>query len=411
LLSTATLSLLALTACTTGDETEPATTTTSSGTGGGGGQATGGGGGQATGGSGGSGGAETPVVCLDADAHDAVFMIEDASLCVVAMYTAPIEVGQDANFYTAAPSWGRHGGPLIVKPGPMGNPDQVTLTRLTPPAMSGAAMTAATTEVDLNAGGTFFLGSEAIDLPASSWTLLSWTGMAAVGEVVAVDDKTVAKKYPNVGFYAAATVAGQSKQRLVHTGLTKLNDGDDKGGATGLYAADFCSGPALCDDPGPQSIHAWGKATGALAADGDGNVFAINTDPAFLGGDDTQTLLAFPATSIAAGSGPAAGVEMFTMPGFGSALAAMAPKAGSHGYIFFQPHDPMSYAALNVVAMRYSSDGTAMAPESAAADAITMIAQPTQAMLMNDDQGRLWMSINSDTNESTFYLIDRKPTG
>src|SRR5262245_20438525 len=93
------------------------------GTGGAGGTgATGGsGGGGATGGSGGA-----AMTCLTEASYASFFTISATDLCAVAMYTA------DAKIAYQQPTWGSHGGPLLVEAGP--GDGQVTLVRWAPPS-------------------------------------------------------------------------------------------------------------------------------------------------------------------------------------------------------------------------------------------------------------------------------------
>jgi hypothetical protein len=378
------------------------TASTSSSTGSGlQGGAGGAGGGDA--GGGGSGGHPDIGECLPASTHEAVLGVAAAGLCVIAVYEAPIAVGTDASFFTAAPTWGSHGGPLVVKPGAG---DSVDLTRLTPPSGASGDLAAATSNVDLVLEDTFFVGSQALDLPGSSAVIVSWTGAGSVGEVLVVDGSAVGERYPTDGFFLAAVRDVAAGPRLLHSGLTATDDS----GATpvaALYGADFCAGPELCRD-GAAAIDPWGLASGPVAVDADGHTFAIMTSPSFLGGDDTQTARAFHADTVAHGDGPIEGTELFVIDGFGSALAAIPAAGSSPGLLFFQPIDS-TFVTEDVLAQAYVVDGNGVAPQGREGIGIDLVTEGAEVTLTSDDEGRLWVGVPTSADTSTFYVIARAP--
>src|SRR5262249_51932454 len=152
----------------------------------------------------------------------------------------------------------------------------------------------------------------------------------------------VAKRYDANGFYSSMAVgltAGGG--RLLWSGLSPLMTAPAGTNSGGLYAADACGtdamNPALLPgtDPtckAPVLVDTWsGGASGPLAADADGNAFAILSD--FIA--NTQELRGFEHDAVAHGAPAAPGTTLFTLPGFTSELAA----DGSAAYA--QPYDPM----------------------------------------------------------------------
>lgn len=406
--------VIALTGC---DEDVATTDTTGTGgmteQGGGGGVGTTGGGG-ATGGAGGLGGAGGAggagggggmgTACLDTSEHEAVFSIDHASLCLVDKFTAPFEVG-----FAISPRWGRHGGPVtLVQAYDLSfNPtDEVTITRWSVPANTNESLSAFATlgpfslSIPAQTSGPF-LSPVVVDLPLSSWSVVGWTGDGAVGEVITLDDTTIGGRWDNVGYFDAVAVDDGTNARLLHTSATAAGDGDTGNSAAGLYAAEFCPGPMLCATNPTATVDTWGTNTGPVARDGDGNVFAITTD--FGGGD--QELRGFEASDVAPGGGAVTGATLLTLNGFGAALATVK-TGGNKGLVLFQPQEFTTVVENKpLVAQGYKVTGQGLSADGADATAITLVAADA-VTLMNDDAGRVWMGVVTDTGETTFYVLD-----
>ena len=126
---------------------------------GGGGKAAGGAGGPSLGGAGGQ-------ACLDPSMFASDFAIADSSFCAVALYTAPESIAYQV------PTWGAHGGPLVVQPA---TGTGVSLERWTAPTGTTGAMTVQTTAVAAALPAGTFIGAQALDLPFFGWTAISWT--------------------------------------------------------------------------------------------------------------------------------------------------------------------------------------------------------------------------------------------
>ncbi|MCC6528017.1 MAG: hypothetical protein IT373_35550 [Polyangiaceae bacterium] len=368
--------------------TSVTTTTSSQGGGGAGGEGAGGGGG---------GGGGAPASCLDPTLAADVFAIAEPGLCLVGKYTAPFEVS-----YALSPSWGRHGGPLTVQAGsPAGSVD---LGRWSTPVEQVGELTAQTTNVPLaiQAPGSVFIGPTAVDLPFANWTLVSWTGDfgSSDGEALLLSGSSVAQRQPVAGLFSAVGVPSESVLgRILHTSLTKLGAAADPQKA-GLYAADICANLQPC---ATEEVAIWGDANGPVKLDQDGNAFAVETtlSPAQL------TLRAFAAASVAPGAGPTSGVELFTLDGFGSELAVLAPVAGAPGLVFFQPFDALAYDALDVVVERFIVSGGLVGAVGAPTPALTLATPGTPLTLMTDSAGRLWVAAVTAPGESTFYVLAR----
>lgn len=370
------------------------------GTGGSGGADTGSGGGAA-----GGGGGATGEGCLDPAQHEAVLSIVDPALCAVAVYTADVALG-----YSASPTWGRHGGPLLAVPEAQGG--GVTVVRLSPPAGPTGALTPAQITVAAGIPDTGFAGAQALDLPFFDWTALSWTGPYpdTQGELILVAGGAVAERYDVNGFFSGAALGSAQGGRLLYTGLSVL--GDTAAGANALYAADSCGAagqsPRLLPEgdpacPAPIEVAAWGDFSGPVAVDQAGNAFAVQ--PSFAG---TQEARGFAAAAIARGAPPPTppgGAPLFTLPGSGSSLAALAPAGDAPGLLVFQPLDPATFDPLDPVAARYAVAADAVQAEGEPAKLFTLATPATPIALMTDDQGRIWAGAPSPGGSGTTFVV------
>lgn len=409
-LCAALLALLGAAACSDEGELEGPQTAATSTSGSGGASSTS----TSTSGVGGAGGGGG-TSCLPSSVHEAYFSLAETSLCAVATYDAPVTLGYDADagYYLRLAMWGNHGGPVTVDPGSAGAFD---LVRWSLPADTSGTLTAAHTTVDAGIPDGVYLGPQAIDLPFFGWTALGWTGAFpnTEGELLVAANGAKAGSFPLNGFYSAGAVAGPAGHgRLVYSGLSVL--GDTALGANGLYAADSCgdaaSGSLLPDgsaDCGaPTLVAAWGDASGPVAVDSAGAVFAVLTSF-----DGTQEARGFAANAITRGAPPTDGTTLFTLPGFGSALAALAPTAEEPGLLLFQPNaaaDP--FDALDVVAQRFTSDGDTLTAEGTPTPALVLSAPNTPLDLFTDASGRLWVGVTTAPKSTTFIVLDRVPPG
>ncbi len=404
LLSAALAALLVTTGC--GDDetglTTTTTTTTTSGTGGSGAGGTGAGGSGAGGmaGMGGTGGAGGVVTCLDSSEHTDQFAIDEPGLCLVGKHTAPFTMG-----YSIVPSWGHHGGPLtmVQSTSPV---DEITLTRWAVPTTPTGPLTVAETvgpiDLDINQQ-TLFMNGSAVDLPTNGWTFVGWAAFGATdGEAIMLDQATVATRYNVAGLFAGVGVDdGAGTGRLLHSALTPLDAPTATDGA-GLYAADICAGPTPC---GEHSVALGGDANGPVALDRDGTLFT--TFPDLAGG--TQTLRAFAGSEIAPAAAATPGTEIFTTSGSGTALAAMAPAGDAPGVVFLQVFNGQTFMAEDVMAHDYAVAGGTVTPSGQLTGALTMATAGTAVNLMTDGDGRLWVAIDTGTDEVTFYVLARAP--
>lgn len=359
----------------------------------------GGGGGSGAAGAGG-GPSSGERACLAPGAAADLFTIADPSFCVVAIYSAATSGG------LGTPTWGSHGGPLMRSH--ENGSSAVDLVRFHLPAGATGELRAETTHVEAMIPADAFVGDQALDLPFFGWTALSWAGAypKTDGEILLIKGAAVAKRYAMNGPFSLAAVAADSDHgRLLSSSRSAL--GDATGDKTGLYAADSCGTTAAPDllpgqDPTcapPLAVATWGDASGPVVTDRDGNVFAVMT--AFAGPQEAR---AFPAPAIARGEGPAAGAQLFTLPGFGSSLAAIAPAAALPGVVLFQPFNPTSYQAEDVIAQGYRASADSITPDGAPRAFLELAEANTSVTLMRDDQDRVWVGVGS-----TFVVIARSP--
>ncbi|KYF92063.1 hypothetical protein BE18_07835, partial [Sorangium cellulosum] len=95
--------------------------------------------------------------------------------------------------------------------------------------------------------------------------------------------------------------------------------------------------------------------------------------------------------AIARGAGSTEGDVLFSLPGSGTSLAALAPEQGAPGLVVFQPSDPATYEALAPVAVATSDDGGRMRAEGAPAPLVELATAGTLLSLFTDDANRLWI--------------------
>jgi len=356
----------------------------------------GGGGTGGSGGSGGSGGA-----CLDASAFADLFSIEAPDLCAVAIFDAAVDLGG-----FAVPTWGRHGGPLMVSAGSSGS---LVTTRWEVPASSMGSLKALSTTIPADVPDGAFPGAQAIDLPFFGWTAVSWSGAfpSIEGEVILAKGAAIDQRYDVQSFFAGAAVAAGSGQgRLLYTGLSPLED--PAVSTSALYAADSCGaeesqprllpeGDATCGSP--VQVAAWGEFSGPVAADRDGNVFAVMSS--FSTGD--QEARGFAASTIARGAPATSGDLLFKLPGFGMSLAALAPEAsGGAGLVVFQPSDGMA-GPLDAIGQRYRVEGPSVKPEGAPKTLLKLAKPATSLALLTDAEERLW--VGSPVSGATRFVV------
>jgi hypothetical protein len=382
---------------TTGMDSSTASGTSGSGGAGGSGGSTASG----TGGSGGSGG--SAPTCLEPSAFADVLTVHDAALCAIARYDASEPLGY------SPPSWGSHGGPLTLR---VAMDNTFNLVRWTAPAGASGALTKQEAHVDAKLPMTAFLGGQAVDVPFFGWTALTWTGAFPdlAGELLLVKGSAVDKRYPTYGAYAYAGVPAMNSQgRVLLTGLSPV--GDAKEGSNGLYAADSCgtaAQPSLLPDvdatcKAPIAVAAWGDSSGPVAVDHDGNAFVVMSSF-----DGTQEARGFDAASIARGAAPAVGVTLFKIPGYGSNVAALAPKAAAPGLVAYQPSNGTTFLPEDVIEQPYTVTGGKLA----AVGAPKLLLKPATAnafiYVMVDDQDRLWAGVDTAAG-ATYVVLARVP--
>jgi hypothetical protein len=344
--------------------------------------------------------------CLDAAAIADVLTIKDASLCAIARYDAAEELGFNA------PSWGAHGGPLTLRAGMNGTFD---LVRWTPPADAKGALTKQEVSVDGKIPAGAYLGSQAVDVPFFGWTALAYTGAFPdlTGELLLVKGSAVDKRYATNGAYATAGIGAANAQgRLLLTGFSTV--GDATAGANGLFAADTCGTPAMpallpgmdATCKAPITVATWGDSSGPVAVDHAGNVFVVMSSF-----DGSQEARGFTATSIARGSSPTAGAKLFTIPGFGSNLAALAPTATAPGILAYQPSDGTTFLPLDVLEQRYTVSSGKLAAMGVPTTLLQAATANALLYVFVDDQDRLWVGTDkvAPATGATYVVLQRTP--
>lgn len=399
--------LLVSVAASCDDESSSQTAVTSSANVGGNGSGASGSGASGGSGVGGGGGGSG---CLDPSEHAAIFSVDDPGLCVVAHYTAPVRVGLDPNtFQSVIPSWGRHDGPLVTQQTfDNGAPiNEITLSRFSVPSGASGALGGPMVEGPLAPATTEpnpFMNPWAIDLPFASWTVVGWALFGGTdGEAIMITGGAVAEHFSVVGLYSIAGVQKGNDGRIVHASLTGLEDAMGTQ-LVGVYATDICD-TAPCG--ASIALHVEGDASGPVALDQDGNLFALFPDLAI--GD--QGLRAWNAASIAPMAAANAGTELARPAGSGTALAALAPKGADAGYLLFQPFDGSSFTLGNVMMQRYTADMTSVAADGELDTALTLATAGAEVTLMGAPNDTVWVGVVTAESpvESTFFVLARTP--
>ena len=367
--------------------------------GGAGGQSLGGAGGQSLGGAGGHASAGAAgQACLDPSTFSSSFTVADSTFCAVAVYTAPEPISFQA------PTWGSHGGPLVVQ---QATGTGVTLERWTAPAGATGTMTVQTTPVAAALPAGNFLGGQALDLPFFGWTAISWTASDFTGQFEMIASGAIVTTYTANGPYSAGAVAAASSLgRFFYSGLSPL--GMPTLATNGLYAADACSSPAQALGTGtgctaPALVAAWGDSSGPVATDANGDVFAVLTS--FANGN--QEARGFLASSVARGAAATTGVTLFTVGGYASSLAALSPTATASGLVVFQAIDSTTNAPQDVIEQKFTTGGS-LAATGTPSTLLTVPPALSQGFtFMVDGSQRLWVAVNG-TSSTTYIVLARR---
>jgi len=292
----------------------------------------------------------------------------------------------------------------------------IELVRLAPPPEATGPLTPTVVTLPAAYPATGHLGAQAIDLPFFDWTAVSWTSDfgTAGGEVLLVHDGKVDPKYSVNSLYAAGGVGSCAAGRLLYTGLSDIDE--SMVGANALYAADSCGtegkdarllpyGDATCGSP--IAVDTWGEASGPVATDSAGNAIAVMVTYDASSGDPSNEARGFEATKIARGAAPSLGAPLFTKPGFGASLAAIAPTATDSGIAAFQANDPATFEALDPIEQRYTVSGGAVKPQGTPATLFQLTTADTPVWMFTDPSDRLWLGVSTPTG-SKFLVVARQ---
>ena len=88
-------------------------------------------------------------------------------------------------------------------------------------------------------------------------------------------------------------------------------------------------------------------------------------------------------------------------------MAAVTPTASAPGVLVFEPFDSTTFAALDVVAQRYTA-GAALAGMGSTTKLLTVPAMSPGLYFMTDDTDRLWVA-GSDTSTTTYVVLAPTP--
>lgn len=345
-------------------------------------------------GTGGMGGAGT---CLAGTPASAYFTVQTTDLCVVARYDA---AALDLSAPYASPTWGQHGGPVTASALQTGTNADLHIARWT---ISGTTLTKQESTVPVTGltNPAFFTG-EILDLPTGD-SVIGWQGIdfANDGGLFLTSGTTVKKAYVATGAFSFAALgpSNEGYVRVLYTGLSAV-DGMTSN-VPALYAADLHSDGSLVVPSA--AVDAWGTANGPVAADSAGNVFAIGASTG------TQEVRGFAATKIQPLTLATTGVTLLSTSGFGSELAAVAPKAALPGLVVLQPQMGAG-AGEDVKVQRYTSDGTTLAASGTSETLLHLATAGTNLTLMTDPQGRLWVgakNIDAGASGTSFFVLDR----
>jgi hypothetical protein len=339
------------------------------------------------------------AACLDASMFSSFFAINDSKFCAVAIYTAPESLG--GQLPESAPTWGSHGGPLIVKPDTKGT--GATLERWTAPSGRTGTMTVQRTPIASAYPTGTFLGSQAVDLPFFGWTAISWTKPFpnVSGKFEMIGNGAIVASYDaNAPHRVAAVAAASSLGRLLFSGNAPV--GTTTAGPSGLYAADACSSPSqgLGTGTGCSAsaiVAGWGEATGMMTTDSNGDVFAVMTSTT----TRNQEARGFLASSVARGAVATTGVPLFTIDGFSGSLAALSPTATDPGVVVFQPFDVTTEHALDVIEQKFTTVNS-LAAIGTPSKMLTVTPAQSLAFVV-DRSERLWVAASG--NSSTTYVV------
>jgi hypothetical protein len=344
---------------------------------------------------------DAPINCLSASLFSTFFTISDPAFCAVAVYTAPEALASQ-------PSWGSHGGPLVLQADATGS--GVTLERWTAPSGAMGTMTKQTTAVAAGVPTGAYLNAQANDLPFFGWTSISWTGpgSATTGpfEMIA-SGGTVATSYSANGpYWAAGVPAASSLGRFLYTGLSPL--GAPTMNTAGLYAADACSSPmqelgAGTGCSASTLIDTWDEYAGPIVTDANNDLFAVMTS-ATAGNQEARGYI---ASSIARGAPAVTGTTLFTVDGYSGSLAALVPTTTDPGLVVFQPIDATTNDPLNVIEQQFTATGS-IAAMGTPTTLLTVPAGASQGLaIMTDDSQRLWVA-GSGTSTTTYVVLVRQ---
>lgn len=309
--------------------------------------------------------------------------------------------------------WGRHGGPMVTTSvyGATGNAT-TTVVRWSLPAGATDAATRKAVPV-ITASGLptkYFYGADGmVDLPFGEASLLSYTvgGAPYRGEALlyGAEYTTVSSRAKTNGFYSGIGVTDGARQRIVHSSLSPLAEGDSATSDNALYAAEVCAGSLA---PGsaclaPSRLFGWSGASGPVATDTHGNVFvgASTSD-----GPKSDTVYGLSKAQTFAVGAQAPSTIASVSSGGTSSIAALPPDAGLEGWVLGLGFDPASA----IYAASFTESGASVTKGSMMlGSAITKGADAESLSVFSDDEGDLWVAVTTKTSGVFVELRRRVP--
>ncbi len=358
--------------------------------------------GEAAGGSAGAG-EEPAATCLDASSYANLLALDAAlPLCVARVHSFEVPAGYDIY---GVPTWGRHGGPLVLIPGADGA--SLTFHRWSPPVdATGPALHSEGRAQNLTLpAGPLYWGPP-LDLPFGGQTIAPFTmgsSTTVAGEVFVFDTATyaLAHRHHANGFYAAFGLAdGCGGGSLFFTGLSPLSTEPSDEVDSAVYAARSCAtgfaGPGC--EPG-HKVGDWESSSGPVAVDAGGRgFFALSTFPASL------QVRGFAKSALLAPA-PSEGEIFVQSTNYAQSLAALAPSASAPGYLFV---DEAVGAGQRLSAVAYTAgSGGEPVKGDVIADALTPAAG-VSARVFGPGGGEVW-ALALTEGAGHFVVLRRKP--
>jgi hypothetical protein len=197
------------------------------------------------------------------------------------------------------------------------------------------------------------------------------------------------------GFYdgVAVPVAGES---IVYAGLSGFAAAKSTTAANGLYIANVCAAGLIPQGacPTPRTLMTWAGSSGPVAADRAGNVFVAAS---FYGKDPSDVICTVSRAAVDSGAAAPStcttGIASTTGTGVEQVAAGLRAGAAS-GWALVKLAE---YGGKTSAYAQKYNGATALGEGAKIADAITYGSNAESFSVINDDNGGLWITVNSAT--------------